>query len=333
MTIDNLLANIGKAKGVSASSGEPSLQDLEAALADPELRQFLEQFEKQLPPGTDLSPEALKQQTANVGPVTEIEPEAGFVVKTHNVTKVEDYPAGLKVFVNVCHSPHVPAPPLASKEEIQRALKAEDNATYRVPLSLNPPRPDRDKAGKACIVFDACINTDPLRKSSDDEDFKIFLIELALQWIEEKYKLELSRDFTLPKMKSKGKLSKHVIRRPKRPFIAEMEQKKSTSVGTTASAGKGLTSGIQPLSLPQPLYEILQEPDTGAPNFLVVQIQLPDVTSINGSTLDIEKDRIILSVPNRYQLDAKLPHPIDTEEGGAQFNKTTRILTATLRVL
>ena len=55
------------------------------------------------------------------------------------------------------------------------------------------PRTDSDKSGSSCIVFDACIHEDPMEKSIEDVDFKYFLITLALEWVEAKHNLSLSR--------------------------------------------------------------------------------------------------------------------------------------------
>ncbi|KAJ3080026.1 PIH1 domain-containing protein 1 [Quaeritorhiza haematococci] len=155
-------------------------------------------------------------------PSSEIEPLPGFVIKTYLKAPKDKYASGMKVFINLCHSPHVPSPPFATDEEIRRALNAEDNAAYRVPMSLLGPREDVDKTSKPCLVFDVCINSDPLNKGNQDFQYKLFLIELAISWIENKHKLELGRDYTQPKMKSKGSLGKHTIYRAKKPIIADV---------------------------------------------------------------------------------------------------------------
>jgi hypothetical protein len=98
----------------------------------------------------------------------------------------------MKVFLNICHSPLVPAPPIVDPEEVLKAIKAEDTA-YRVPLSLSGPRNTMDKSKTVSLVFDACINTQAIELSKTDPDFQLFIIELAIEWIEEKHKMKLSR--------------------------------------------------------------------------------------------------------------------------------------------
>ncbi|KND03214.1 uncharacterized protein SPPG_02270 [Spizellomyces punctatus DAOM BR117] len=335
MTLESLLASLtAKEEQPISKSSAKSGDDVSAFLAenDAELKKLMEEFNRRVAAAEGGS-SAYQPEV----PSTEIVPEPGFVIKTHNQTQVGDWPAGLKVFINICHSPHVPAPPLASDEEIRRAINAEDNAAYKVPLSLSSPKADRDKTGKTCLVFDACVNTDPLNKALMDMDFKLFLIELSLEWVEEKHKLDLSREFTIPKLRSKGPLSKHIIRRTKRPVIAEVDpnQKSTPKPKATPSAS------ITPISttiksnklqkLPQPVYTIVKEPPEGETEYLVVEVSLPDIKTTKTASLDIEERQLILSIPDRYYLEAPLPSAIDTREGGAQFDRGRQVLTVTLK--
>ena len=105
----------------------------EAYKNDPQLEELVQQFAVKM-----------AQQTQSQDTNT-IQPLAGFVIKTRTTQAKDDYPKDLKVFINICQSPEIPAPPLVSKEEIQKALMAEDNTTYKVPMSLTPPRSDVDK--------------------------------------------------------------------------------------------------------------------------------------------------------------------------------------------
>ncbi|ORX84536.1 PIH1-domain-containing protein [Anaeromyces robustus] len=261
----------------------------------------------------------------------EIEPEPGFVIKTHNKKTVEGFTEGLKVFINICHNGKVPPPPIATDEEIRKAIEAEDNTTYKVPLSLSVPRTDLDKAGKTCIVFDACVNTNTIIKATKDYDYKLFLIELAIEWVEEKYKLELDRDFSLPKMRAKGKLVKHYIRRPDRPSISEIDESLPSTSSSSSSSSKTNTKGKK--TLPKPDYEIRKEPKGQDATHIIVDIKLPDVENMKETYVDIEKDKIIFKTKDKYSLELKLPILIDVEEGTAEFNRETRILTIKLTIL
>jgi len=254
----------------------------------------------------------------------EIEPEPGFVIKTHNMKTVEGFTEGLKIFINICHNGKVPPPPIATDEEIRKAIEAEDNTKYKVPLSLSTPRTDLDKSGKTCIVFDACVNTNPIIKATKDFDYKLFLIELAIEWVEEKYKLQLSREFTLPKMRAKGKLVKHFIRRPERPSISEIDSALPETTNKKTKSKK---------TLPKPDYEIRKEPKGEKATHIIIDIKLPDIENMKDTTVDIEKDKVIFNTKDKYSLELKLPILIDTEEGVAEFNRETRILNLKLAIL
>lgn len=69
-------------------------------------------------------------------------------------------------------------------------------------------------------------------------------------------------EFILPKMKTKGRMQKHVIKRAKKPFIAEVER------GSSVGGGDGAGSKQHPLKKPK--YTIQGRR---------IKIDLPDVVS------------------------------------------------------
>ncbi|KAI9203803.1 pre-RNA processing PIH1/Nop17-domain-containing protein [Polychytrium aggregatum] len=321
MSIEDLLA----------SATQPSRSQPTDEMADPSFQDFLRTMSE----NPELAAKVLSGLPAD--PLAqpdehpkafEVVPEPGFVVKTLNQTEVGDWAAGLKVFINLCHSEQIPPPPLASDEEIRRALNAEDNTAFRVPLSLSGPKAEKDKSGRACLVFDACINTQPFLKCMADEDFKLFLVELSMEWVEEKHRLDLSREFTLPKLKTKGQLSKHIIRRTQRPQISEINP-----VLTSATAQRLRGSPAATASSSSQALRRLKEPKHNLVvkgSDVIATIELPDLTSTRSCTVDIESDRLLFHSPERYDLDLRLPRAIDTELGEAVFNRETRVLTITM---
>ena len=46
---------------------------------------------------------------------------------------------------------------------------------------------------KGYLVVDACIHTEPYRRAEKDFDYKLYIMELAMEWVEEKCRVELSR--------------------------------------------------------------------------------------------------------------------------------------------
>lgn len=75
-----------------------------------------------------------------------VQPQAGFVCKTSVVSgNNKAYPVGTVVYINICHAPSIPAPPLSDEKEIQRALNAEPDAYYKVPVNMGKERGERGK--------------------------------------------------------------------------------------------------------------------------------------------------------------------------------------------
>lgn len=123
--------------------------------------------------------------------VMTIEPCPGYVLKTYILEPVEKSKS--KLFINICENEYVPSPPLVTDEELIKAINAGDNSLYRVPLSLSSLKEDLDKSGKVCYVVDVVMNCDPYKKSLQNPDFKAFIMELCLQWIEQKYDMKLDK--------------------------------------------------------------------------------------------------------------------------------------------
>jgi hypothetical protein len=172
-----------------------------------------------------------------------VAPIPAFVVKSVNKIATKTYPEGIKVFINFCHSPDMFAPPPLS-EPIQSIVDKEVDFEYRVPIAVGAPRAGLDKAGKACIEIDACLNSSVLDLAENDLDYQSFLIELVAENVEEQIGLALSRDFSMPKMKAKGVIGKISVRPPvnysKSPPAAA--KKGASAVGSMANAPKPSTT-------------------------------------------------------------------------------------------
>ena len=66
-----------------------------------------------------------------------------------------------------------------------------------------PPKPDKDAAGKSCVVFDMIVNPDVIADPKEDKSgsFRHFLCQIAIQRIEGKYNTTLDQRYKLPKLK------------------------------------------------------------------------------------------------------------------------------------
>ncbi|KAJ1968705.1 hypothetical protein IWQ62_001077 [Dispira parvispora] len=130
-----------------------------------------------------------------------------------------EFPKGLPIRVNVCSSPILPTPPTNSEAEIQKALAADPSSVYKIPLFLSPPV--RDSQG---VTFDAVVHPQPLARAVQDFDFKLYLIELCMEWVEERAPMQLSRQFTLPSIPYYGTPGAHHINLPEPQLVQEVEK-------------------------------------------------------------------------------------------------------------
>ncbi|KAI9299425.1 pre-RNA processing PIH1/Nop17-domain-containing protein [Cunninghamella echinulata] len=129
-----------------------------------------------------------------------IQPQSGYVCKTNIIDqKNKNYSTNTIVYINICHSQKIPEPPLASEKEIQATIMGTlEQPQYHIPISIGQPRKPTDNNNKKILIFDACIHTQPYLRSERDLDFRLYILELAFELIEEQCEIELSRDFTMP---------------------------------------------------------------------------------------------------------------------------------------
>ncbi|KAL2913607.1 hypothetical protein HK105_206909 [Polyrhizophydium stewartii] len=320
----------------------------EAFAADPGLEALVQEFAERMAQQAAAAPPAqgsqlrLPADAASTGDseFVQVDPLPGFVFKTRTTKASGDYPHGMKVFCNVCHSPDAAAPPILPEKELRLIIEASDASQYRIPMGLSPPRSDIDKGGQVCLVFDVCVNSQPLALALKNQSFKVFLVQMAIAWIDHKHNLSLSEDFTEPRMRSKGTIARQVLRKNRRPFISEVNPPKQTPslAGTYVAASESPSTSAKAPGLgksqdPTPEYIILCEPTADQPDYLVVRISLPAVSTVAGSFLDIEADRLIFNLKDKYHLDISLPTSINIDEAGAQFDRASRILSVTTSAL
>ncbi|XP_068097265.1 PIH1 domain-containing protein 1 [Hyperolius riggenbachi] len=252
---------------------------------------------------------------------TQIRPQPGFCIKT-KTSKNE------KIFINICKSEQIPAPPDLSEEELVSILESDDPSGYRVAMSIGEPHVEIDNSGGGCTAYDIVINNSFFEKIKNNELFREFFITVAMEGLENKYELELSREWRMLKNRRfMGSIFDQNIRTKSKPMIQEVD--------TTASQPapkKTLISEIT--SSPEvPEFTIVAEPPEGHPAFLVAEISLPKVLSVRSLVLDLGEDRIVLlGRPDLYHMDIFIPYNIVQEESGAQFNKDTKVLTITMPV-
>uniref|UniRef100_A0A8C5QVX5 PIH1 domain-containing protein 1 n=1 Tax=Leptobrachium leishanense TaxID=445787 RepID=A0A8C5QVX5_9ANUR len=251
----------------------------------------------------------------------QIRPQPGFCIKTRT-------PKNTKIFINVCKSSYIPAPPNLSEQELVAILESDDPSAYRVPMSIGEPHVEVDNSGGGCTAYDIVINNSFFDTIKDNELFREFFITVAMEGLENKYQLELSREWRMLKnRKFLGSVFEQNVRTKSKPIIQEMDSSVSQN-----PLSKPLISEVQSSPV-VPDYTIVAEPSEGHPSFLVAEISLPKVSSARSLILDLGEDRIVLmGRPDLYVLDIFIPYNIIQEESGAQFNMKTKVLTITMPV-
>ncbi|KAF9199301.1 hypothetical protein BGZ49_010617 [Haplosporangium sp. Z 27] len=285
--------------------------------------------------------------------ISEITPVPGFVIQTQttketNKVPLEDskdavvFPKDTLVYINVCSSDQMPKPSAATEAEIQKAINAEEGVTYQVPFQVSPPRRYRDSVSKSYLVVDACIHTEPLRRVEHDFDYKLYIMVLAMEWIEVKCRLEISRNFELPDMKSKDELKKRPIILPKPPAIQEVND------WTNDRTDKPIEKKAKNNALVKIDQGVTYVPSAGNDNIvpksrllpcpkgtmgIIVEFDLPDHKNMDGVTLDVVlPDKLVLHSSNQdggkdYHAEIDLPNePVDIDAIQAEFNLATRTL-------
>ncbi|KAG0317286.1 PIH1 domain-containing protein 1 [Dissophora globulifera] len=316
-----------------ATADTPASRDARDAADEEEL---LAEFKKNPKAAMALAESYVNASQAPRQAMTEITPIPGFVIQTQTTKESNMVPIGAKsvvfpkdtvVFINLCHSHQIPQPNVASEAEIKRAINAEEGASYQVPFQVSPPREHRDP--------------EPFKRSEKDFDYKLYIMELAMEWVEEKCRIELSRNFQLPDMKSKDELKKRSVILPKPPAIQEVDRENTTKSSekpatdsTTVVTRKQEGSILVPVAGKDDI--ILQSRLMPCPKGtlgIIVEINLPNHRSMDGVTLDVvSPDRLILHSKsqgqdvdggNEYHVEVDLPNePVDLDTVRAEFSKS-----------
>lgn len=157
-------------------------------------------------------------------------PKPGFCIKC-------SVSGGGKIFINICQHERIAEPIPMTKEECEGM--GDDEIRFRIPLSCGQARPDTDKSGRACKVYDVVVNPATLSRCTKDHEFRSFVASLCIHWIKQKYEPTMKADeFRNLNFKAKGQLEPQRIRlsaAPK-PANALHDEIKLPSSGREATA-------------------------------------------------------------------------------------------------
>lgn len=145
-------------------------------------------------------------------PSIQLNPRPGFVVKTRilDSSKPFKYGVNTKVFINICYDAQVPKPPIDFDPAVVFPLIIDNK--WEIPLIVSQEKSDKDKKGQPSYVYDCCVNQQSFHWVQTNGDLRSIVIEWCLESIELLYEMTLEREYSIPKMLSKGELSKTEIR-------------------------------------------------------------------------------------------------------------------------
>ncbi|PVU87712.1 hypothetical protein BB559_005921 [Furculomyces boomerangus] len=106
----------------------------------------------------------------------------------------------------MCFSHSIPKPKDVGETEIQKAFNANHDANWQIPMYTSEPMYLQDEEN--VFVFDTIVNSSLQQRAHVDVDMKLYLIELSIEWAEDKFGIVLSRDIMqnpVPYYKTKAK--------------------------------------------------------------------------------------------------------------------------------
>ncbi|KAF9513500.1 hypothetical protein BS47DRAFT_1344148 [Hydnum rufescens UP504] len=225
---------------------------------------------------------------------------------------------------------------------------------YFVPVIVSDGREVTDKAGKSSLVFDTIFNPSIRARITSDADFKTFITARR-----EKSGLVLGREIATPNIKSKGALESRSVLIPaywspetastspsSTPLVQEISTRTSNvlasipppssaqaSSSATGIALKTSTSSAKPPAAPSntkqtplvPTWAIEIENKGPGSRVARITVQLPLMKRPDhaNTTLDIERNRLILSCPPSYSvLDVPILDPSSESRNGKSASPT-----------
>eukprot|EP00112_Aurelia_sp_Birch-Aquarium-sp1_P007991 Seg1872.6 transcript_id=Seg1872.6/GoldUCD/mRNA.D3Y31 product="PIH1 domain-containing protein 1" protein_id=Seg1872.6/GoldUCD/D3Y31 len=209
-----------------------------------------------------------------------VAPKPGFCLKTLDENEK-------KIFVNVCTSEGVLKPKDLSEDELNEIVETGDATKFRVPMAIGDAHQETDKNGKECTAYDIVINPSFFEKINKSDFFKEFFIMLIYEGLQNKHELKLSHDYTILKnRKAIGTLGIQNVRTKSTPVIMEMDpdmyqlEKENLATQRNSEQIKEISTKISSGHTPKftiPEYKIIKEPPEGDPEYLILEVKLPNM--------------------------------------------------------
>ncbi|KAL3678366.1 hypothetical protein R1sor_021322 [Riccia sorocarpa] len=237
-------------------------------------------------------------------------PTAAFCAKTKNEK------TGAKVFINICYSDKIAKPK-------GREAKDKSGTAWEIPYSLGPAQSDKDKQGAVCEVHDFVVSTETHSMALTDRRFKNFLVETAIDAIQTQRRVQLSREFGLPKLKYKGQ-----TKEPKMLTIPKGAYKQPPPPHPTP-AKTGVKGPYQPTDERNDEKSLKAASQTKSSNEVEPKYKM----TMQSIELKVTEQHIHLLVPGSYKLQLTLRYRVDEEKGQAKFDTSKHQLDITLPII
>ncbi|XP_016115040.1 protein kintoun isoform X2 [Sinocyclocheilus grahami] len=311
------------------------------ALKDEKFRELLNEYAAEIsnPENRRRYEEEITQLEKDRGTSVQfIHPEAHHVLKTRGARD--------KLFINICSDQ------LIDKPSCEAATGRDGEAGYnwRLPFSLTPGRPDRDAAGRSCVVYDVIFHPDALQAAEHSARLLELLHSTAVRGVQDAFHVPLdSSSVKQLKMKYKGVPQAAVIRRPipgePQQGSSDPEPEPGASCAAPPDPGDSRSSSSNQPTKPHYTvkyrsvvdlqdYRCSRDSGPGArPREIIITVDLPLLGSAQDAEVSVQERRLVLdSQKPAYKLDLPLSYPVDEDKGDAKFNKTKKQLTITLPV-
>lgn len=332
------------------------LKEFEEALKKEEFRKLLSDYVEEVtdPQNREIYEKEMIQLEKERGvDITFMHPKPGYVIKT-------SVDGEQKAFINICSNEKIDKP--IAVKRVQDGMSGND---WSIPYLLSPPKVDLDKRKQRCVVFDVLFHPLTLQLAKTNNSFRNLVNDTAISGVEDSFKAKLDRNnVKFPKIDFKGSKTASVVRKlrkdgpatnrdellniPNYPYKPPADDKKPTvtkprkcSYGSNQNLHNSYTTPKYIIKQRKGIeyYEFLNSPDakmnSAIPSELVVEVDLPLLSSAGDAVLDVCTRRLTLlsENPAKYKLDIKLPYDVDEANGSAKFDKRTKKLIVNLPVV
>ncbi|KAL3669780.1 hypothetical protein V7S43_005159 [Phytophthora oleae] len=262
----------------------------------------------------------------------------GFVMKTTEIKSKK------KVFVNVVFAGGIQE--FSEKKKLDDEGKEQEG--IHVPLSLGALHEVKDKKGDISLAFDVAVNTKVVEDCQADKTgaFRNFVCELAIEYIDQKYKIKLDGRYKLPRLTYRGELPppKHYIRKTQAPIIQEVASKSAKPRAKTATktlaAPKTATARYEVFEekndkrtacsrLPSvmknstPLSpEVLEQ----AGDRLVVSVQFANKVERTDIELELRAELLSVKAATHHDMEIFFPYPVKVNTARVRLNQSSNTL-------